>query len=135
VGTVNLSGSVIAGPPTAGEGFPAALTTVPLSFRSNPKSFGVASGVLTRQLNSSNAFVPLQGVGPTDTVTKADTLYLKSNGRIDLRLSIDDGSNGLDLRVITIDGLVVLEFDSSRSLKLLEAQGSATLEYFLSGQS
>jgi hypothetical protein len=135
LGQISLSGAFTAGPPTAGEGtFPGALLNVPLSLTTTPKQYGVATGVLTRLLASPSSFVTLDGVGAAATVTKGDTLYLKSSGSIDLQLTLDDGVGGSTTAVVT-GRLFIIEFDTVKFLKLLEAKGSATVEYFVSGQS
>lgn len=134
MGQLRISGSLDAGPPSAtSESFPAASFSVPLRFRENTKAFSVASGVLQRRLSSAVSFVPLQGVGPTDSVTKATWLYLKSDADFVLRLTADDGSGGSVVTSLNVGGLVMLEFNALKFLKLLEAQGVANLEYFVSG--
>lgn len=135
MGQISLSGALQAGPPTAGEGvFPGALLNVALALSTSPKQFGVATGVLTRQLASPSSFVTLDGVGAAATVTHGDTLYLKASGAIDLRFTLDDGSGGSSVVVVT-GRFFLIEFDTVKFLKLLEAKGSATVEYFVSGQS
>lgn len=135
MGVLKLSGNLSAGPQSASEGFPAAMFSAPIFPRENQRSFGVATGIVTRQLASPGAFAALQGVGATDTVKNGDFLYMKSNAQIDVRMTIDNGAGGSDLRIVTVHGLVILEFSTARPLKLLEAQGTAVLEYFVSGQS
>ena len=134
MGQLRLSGSLDAGPPTStSESFPASSFSVPLRFRENTKGFSPATGVLTRRLASPGAFVPLQGVGATDTVTKGTFLYLKSDGLIELRLTTDDGVGGSVVAVLPPSGFFMIELDSTKFLKLLEARGTAVLEYFICG--
>lgn len=106
---------------------------MPLRFRENTKGFSVATGVLTRKLNSVGSFVALQGVGATDTVTKGTFLYFKSDALIELRLTTDDGVGGSVVAIIPPSGFVMLELDATKFLKLLEARGVASLEYFVCG--
>lgn len=135
MGMVTVSGALLAGPPSAGEGFPAMLANAPLSLINSPKQMGVATGVLSRLVNQpSPAFGPLQGVGPTDTVTAGDLLYLKCDGLLILRVTTDDGSGGSVVELNPVHGLYVREFSTVRALKLLEVQGVARCEYFISGQ-
>lgn len=139
MGRVVVSGNLQAGPNVVSEGvFPSMQATAIIALRegSQGKSADRMTGVLSRRINSAAAFVPLQGVGPTDTVTQGDFLYLKCDNAIDLRLTVDDGAGGQT--VITLEGirgLVILEFDTTQPLELLEAQGVTALEYFVSGPS
>ncbi len=134
MGVLRLAGSIDAGPPSStSESFPASSFSVPLRFRENTKGFSVATGVLTRNLASPGAFVALQGVGPTDSVTKGTFLYLKSDALIDVRVTTDDGVGGSVLAIIPPSGFVLLELDATKFLKLLEAKGTARLEYFVCG--
>lgn len=135
MGQLSLSGALVGGPPTAGDGFPASLFNTPISTLSSPKSFQVASGVISRLLNSPSSYVTLQGVGSADTVTHGDFLYFKCDGQILLRLTFDDGVGGSTTAVLPLMGLHVAEYQTAKFLKLLEAQGSARVEYFISGQS
>jgi hypothetical protein len=135
MGQIDLQGALTGGPPSGGDTFPAAVFTAPLRFRSNPKGFGVATGVLTQIVASPAVYLTLPGVGTGGVVTKADTFYLKSSGPIDLRLTTDDGAGGDVVSVVPCDGLHLSEFPTSKFLKLIEVQGSATIEYFASGQS
>lgn len=135
MGQVSLSGALIVGPPSAGDGFPASLYNTPLSTLQSPKQAAVATGVVTRQLNSPNSFTALQGVGSTDTVTHGDTIYFKCNGQVSIRLTFDDGNGGSTTAVIPVMGLYFAEIQTGKYLKLLEAQGSASIEYMISGQS
>lgn len=132
---VSISGAITGGPPVAGEGFPASLFNTSLAFLINPKGFSVGTGILARQLNSPSGFATLTGVGASDTVTHGDTLYFKCNGAVTLRLTQDDGIGGSAVHDIDVQGLVVLEFPSTKYLKSMSAQGSCQIEYFVSGQS
>ena len=134
MGVIKFAASLIAGPQQAGEGFPSSTVTASIKLSTDPKSFGVATGVISRRIASPGAFVALQGVGSADTVTKGDFLYLKADKDVDLRMSLDNGAGGTDLRILT-GRVFVVEFSSIKFLKLLEAQGSAQLEYFVSGPS
>lgn len=133
MGKLRLSGSLDAAPAAASELFPLSSFTVPLAFLEIAKGYSVATGTLARTLNSPSAFVPLQGVGTTDAVTRGTFLYLKSNATIDLRITTDDGAGGSVVAVVPVAGFFALELGATKYLKLLEAQGAATLEYFVSG--
>lgn len=134
MGVLKVSGSLDAGPPTVtSEAFPGASISVPLRLPSGSKSFSVGTGVLPRRLNSSLAYVALDGVGPAATVTQGSFLYLRSDQPFLLRLTTDDGSGGSVVTVLPVATLCLIEFDSTKFLKLLEGQGVANLEYFVCG--
>lgn len=137
MGQVTITGSLEAGPPGASEAFPGMRASAPVSTRQSPKTFAVATGVLSRSVNvASPAWGVLQGVGATDTVTKGDTLYLKVDQLVFIRMTVGDGAGGQTvLDPVPVAGVFIMEFDSSsRSLELLEVQGTARIEYFVSGQ-
>lgn len=134
MGQITLSGAFIGGPPAGGETFPGTTFSAPLALRTNPKGFGAATGVLQRQVSTAvGVYATLSGVGATDTVTKGNTLYLKSNGNLLLRLTTDDGLGGSVVAVNPVSGFVFVEFDETKYLKLLEVSGNALIEYFVCG--
>jgi hypothetical protein len=132
-----LTGSVSGGPESSsGATFPAATFAAVLALReSSGKSFGCGTGVVRRTVNSPAAYLTLDGVGETATVTQGDFLYFKSDGLMLLRLTQDDGAGSTTVQVVPVHGLVVLEFPSSRALELLEVQGTGQIEYLVTGQT
>lgn len=138
MGSVSISGAVLGGPPQVGVGFPGALFNAPLATTPSPKPFSAASGVLTRRVaQASPGFVTLSGVGSGDTVERGDLLYLRCDAQLLLRLSQTDPLNPGDpplQRLLYVSGLVLIEFPFASPLVLLEAQGSATIEYLITGQ-
>lgn len=138
MGQLQLSGQLLAGPPPGTDvALGRAMFQISLALKSGAgyKPFAVASGFITLGLNSPSAYVELQGIGGTTGVTHADTLYLFAYQPILIQLTTDDGSGGDVVSVVPVDGLVVLEFQSTKFLKLLEAKGAAQVEYFASGPS
>jgi hypothetical protein len=133
MGQINVTGALVAGPPASGEVFPGASSNIPLSLASNPKIAGVMTGCLTRLIASPGGFVTLSGVGATDTVTHGDTLYLKCDAELSVRLTQDDGLGGNVVSTLFLSGANLLEFSPTKFLKLLEVKGTATIEYFVSG--
>lgn len=134
MGVLQLGGSLDAGPPSVtSESFPGASLSVPLRLPSGSKSFSVATGVLSRKLNSALSFVALDGVGPASSVTQGSFLYLRSDQPFQLRVTTDDGSGGSDVAVHPVATLMLIEYDSTKFLKLLEAKGVANLEWFVCG--
>lgn len=133
MGQLKVEGALVAGPPQATDVFPAGVLTHPLSTAQNPKGFQVATGVLTRNLNSAAAFLAFAELGANAAVTRGTFLYMRSDAVIDVRITTDDGAGGDVVSVIPLQGLLILEFPGSKYLKLLEVQGSGKLEYFISG--
>jgi hypothetical protein len=139
MGQLAISGTVLGGPVTIGAayGFPQSLFTTQLATTPNPKPFSAASGVLTRRVSTvSPSFAVLTGVGATDTVQRGDTLYLRSDAQLLLRISQLDPLNPATtlVRLVYVQGLFIVEFPQSSPLVLLESQGSATIEYLVTGQ-
>lgn len=130
-----LKGSIIAGAAqSASEVFPGSSAEVPLGTKQN--GFQAATGVLRKALSSPSAFVELSGVGAGagDAVTAGRFLYLRSNALVTLRLSQQNPGGGADIvKDVPVEGLVALEFPSNQALTLLEAQGTATIEYLVCG--
>ncbi len=126
---VVLSGSITAGP-VGSSGFPAGVASFAIGTTPDPKGFTVsASGV--KLLNSPSSFQALPGLGTGQDVTNADFLYLKANSSVVVRITQAGGS----VQLITIQGTLILEFPATAYLNLVEVEGSATLEYFISGQN
>ncbi len=138
MGQVAVSGTIMGGPVSPGSGFPQAIFTTTLGTSPSPKPFSAGSGILSRRVaQAAPGFVVLGGVGPADAVVRGDLLYLRSDSELLLRLSQSDPLNPSGpalVRLLDIGGLTVIEFPPSSPLVLLEAQGSATIEYLITGQ-
>ena len=137
MGQVRLDGTLQAGPPNgvAPTQDRSILTTaLALKGGAGSKPFQVATGILELNIINSS-YQALPGVGAAPAVTHADTLYFFSNSPILLQLTTDDGAGGNVLSVLPVDGLLILEFNASRFLKLVEVLGQAQIEYFASGPS
>ena len=138
MGQVSINGTFSSGPVQVGSGFPQAIYTTPLATSVTPKPYSAASGVMQRRVAvASPSFVALQGLGASDAVARCDLLYLRSDAPLILRLSNQDPLNPMGSPLVVevpVAGLVIMEFPASSPLVLLEAQGSATVEYAVSGQ-
>lgn len=130
MGTISLEGS-LQGYNAAGGTTAAAMFSTPLALLNGKKSFGIASGVLTRRVPA--AYEALSAIGVNRDVPKADTLYLKSDSAILVRLTRDDGAGGSVITVEPVHGLLILETPADRRITLVEVQGSGVVEYFASG--
>jgi hypothetical protein len=137
-GQVKLSGSLIAGPPAATSvGFPASSFTSPIALKENPRPYNRATGILCRSIVTVPAVFEALGE-PGNAVAQAVVLYLKTDGPILLRETVDDGAGGTVVYVTPIDGLLIHEYPTDRPLEFLEVdtQGqTVTVEYFLVGDA
>lgn len=134
--SVELKGSVVAGAPNCGGCEDGALITMSLGFKGGccAKPYNVATGGNPRNVQSPGVYLTLTDIGPTGVVTRADTLILWTRALMLFRLTTDDGLGGSVVSVVPVDGLFIVEFPSTRFLKLLEVQGSGIINYFASGQ-
>ncbi len=137
MGQLTIAGTLLGGPVQVGAGFPQAIYTTQLALSQTPRPFSKGSGVVQSTVNTpSPSYEPLQGVGPTDRVRYGDVLYLRCDGSLELRISQTDPLNPLGpplVRLLNVQGLQIMEFPPSSRLVLLEAQGSATVEYAIFG--
>lgn len=134
MGQLSLEGALLAGPPGCGGTFPTTSTSTPIGFYTEPKGFTSCSGALSRTLNSPSSFVTLPALGASGDVVQADTLYLKSDGPVVLRMVQDDGSGVTTVTYdLPVSGLVILEFPAAQPLLGISVKGTARIEYLLSG--
>lgn len=107
------------------------LSTVAMLHLTPPnKPAVVSTGVMSRVVNAGT-FIPLSGVGPTDAVTAATLLYMRSadsTTAMQVRLTF-----GAVQSVIPLLGVLLIELDPSTPLTSLEVQGVGTLEYLATG--
>lgn len=137
MGVIRVDGQIVAGPPNGvapSQDRSVLSTALALKGGAGSKPFQVATGFLQLTISNSS-YQTLPGIGTAPAVTHADTLYFFSGSPILVRLTTDDGAGGDVLSVIPVDGLVILEFNAQRFLKLLEVLGAAPIEYFASGNS
>jgi hypothetical protein len=137
---VTIDGRLVEGPTSANEAplFPSGSTLVPFTLNagSSPKPAQVSTGAKVRTLASPNAFVSLSGVGATDDVTQADTIYIRVvQGGFQFRVTYHNPNGSPIVSVLPSAGLIVLEPDAEGGyyVTLLEAQGAGQVEYFASG--
>lgn len=128
---VTLKASILAGPPksTCGK-FPSGLVSLEFELRPPNKNAAVMAQHV-RDVSSPSAYVTLGGVGTGQAVTQASFLYLRTSVAMDLRLTTSDSVDVVSVH--PVDGVLLMEFPAAKYLKLLEVQGSGTLEYFVSG--
>jgi len=134
-GVIELSGTIVAGPTTITDTtFPGMQGNVPLHTTPTPKGWQVCTGMMSRNVASPAAYVTLDGIGASAGVTHADFLYLRCNSTLRLRITAVDGLGTL-LSEQDVNGLFIIEKPSGSTITLLEAKGTATVEYLASGQS
>lgn len=127
-----LSASLIAGPQSVGDcSFPAGTFNVSFATSPNPLPAAV-SAAHAKAINSPNAYVTLDGVGTNQSVTQGVFLYLRSASPMKVRLTIQD-TPADQLSVVYVQGPMLIELPSTNYLKLLEAQGVGSLEYYVCG--
>ncbi len=136
MGQLSIQGAITAGPPNVSDGgFPSAMITTRLRGKQEPKGFNACSGVIQQRVAIvAPSWLTLRCIGPDGPVVRADTLYIRSDGPVLLRLTTSDGISADVVRTMPLDGLGMWEFPSTNFLTLLEVQGSATLEFLASGQ-
>lgn len=133
MGVLLLTGSLLAGPPQGSETFPGGTVSVPIS--SVSKNYAVASGIIARSVASPGAYIALQGVGSTDTVTKGLFVYFKTDADVLLRVTTDDGLGAPVVQSdVPVGGLWIRDLPQTKFLRLLEIKGTAQVEYFICGQ-
>lgn len=135
MGQLKIDGTIIAGPAVVTDSvFPSGTKEVPFSSSPNPKPMLVDTGLGVRNVNSSSAYTTLSGVGADDDVAQGDTLYIRVQNSMLLRLTFAQSSGPDLVSVLPINGTYVMEFPSDQYLKLLEVKGVGTVEYFVCGQ-
>lgn len=134
-GQISLDGSFTVTPPGSGIGssFPGGAVNMPMTLTPTPKQSLVRSGPDVRTINSSDAYVTLTGVGDDDAVTKANTLYLRNNGPMMVKLTFDSSPSADIESEFPLYGTIVLECGDTKYLKKVEVKGSGTIEFFVSG--
>lgn len=137
---LTVTGTLLEGPVAAQDGqFPAATSSTPFSLNTGaqPKPVGVSTGIKLRSVNSPSAFVALSGVGATDDVTQADTVYMRvQSGGFQFRVTFHNPAGPNIVSVLPASGLFVFEPDAGSGyyVTLLEVQGSGQIEYYASGR-
>ena len=140
MGIIQVQGALTAGPlngtvPSAGNG---GVLNVALALKGGvgSKPYAIASGLMQYQLQTADAttYQTLPGIGSAPGVLKGDTIYFFATAPILLRLTFDNG--GVDIvSVIPVDGLFLLEVNANKWLKLVEAAGTAGIEYLVTSPS
>lgn len=128
---LTISGQLNLSPRSVDEtSFPAGVLQVTLALAQSEKVASVhKAGV--RSL-SGGGYVDLGGVGADQEVTKGTFLYLRTTAEMLVRVTTYDAGGDV-VSAIPVKGLVILEFDPAKYLKLVEANGSGTIEHLVIG--
>lgn len=128
---VQFRGQLLAGPPSSStDDFPSGVVSIPFDLSPANKPAEV-SFKTTRQVASPGSFAVMSGVGGGEDVAQGTFLYGRTRGPMLLRLTTA-GSPDV-VAVVPVSGLFAMEFPVGNYLKLLEAEGTGVLEYFVSG--
>lgn len=129
---VQFRGQLLCGQPSSSTDgdFPGATVSSPFDLNP-PNKPAAVSFKTTRNLATTGSYVTLSGVGVGEDVTQGTFLYGRSRAPMLIRVTTA-GSPDV-VAVVPVQGLFAIEFPVGSYLKLLEAQGSGVLEYFVSG--
>ena len=131
--TINLSGAINVGPADVSDTtFPTGVNVVSLALRSGERKNAAVNDKGARSLTAA-VFTDLRCVGPGEAVTKGTFLYVRSSTAMQIRMTTDDGTGGNVVAIVPIYGPMVIEFDETKFLKLLEGLGTGVIEYLVSG--
>jgi hypothetical protein len=139
VPNLSITGTLVEGPASAQDGqFPAATVQTPFALNTgaNAKPVAVSTGMKLRNINSPNAFVALSGVGLTDDVTQAHTVYMRvAAGGFQFRVTFHNPVGADIVSVLPAGGLFIFEPDANGGyyVKLLEVQGAGQIEVYAAG--
>lgn len=132
-GQVALDGTLSAKPTTA-NAVPGATIQMPLAFTPANKPFTPTSGAQAISIEVAAGFVDLFDANASP-VKNGNLLVLRSTARVDLRIT-QKASSGTTVKTLEgVKGLAVLELEDDRSLQMVEASGTATIEWWVSGNT
>ena len=133
-GTIQISATIIAGPPQVSDStFPTGSTNIPVKLNGGSSlASPVQTGDTVREVNSPSAYVALGGVGTGQEVTQGRFLFLRCSVPMLVRLTFYT-SGGDVVSVLPLDSPLIMQIDSSKYLKGIEAQGAGTVEWFVGG--
>ncbi len=137
MGQIAISGSITGAPSGVTDGSqPQVVLTGSLGTTPDPKPSMVQDKGNRSIATALNVYTSLGSVGANQNVTAPDFLYLKTDAPLKVRLTVVDPNGGSDIvSILPIFGMLMLEFEAAGPLKLLEATGTAGVEYLVSGQS
>ena len=140
MGVLTIDGTLTGKPDSGASGtFPSGYSSVPFTVFGTQKTYAVTTGVNQASIAIAAAYAALPDIGSSTKVTHADTLYVRTNKLVNVRVTTDDGVGGNVVAIVPVKGLLVLEFDATKYLKLVEIAGHPTevtiVEWCASGPS
>lgn len=138
MGVISITGSLICGPTTGNDGFPASQDTIPFAATPDPKASTYKVNGIRKVNTVLGTYVVLDGLGPVGTLTLADTCFLQTDSPILVRKTMQNPQGGPDIvSVETLQGMDLHEYGPSGTpgglLKLVEVSGVAIVDYLFSG--
>lgn len=129
---VKLDGSVSVAPPTVSDStFPAGVYSSKLTTLPSPKQAPVYDSH-TRNLSSPSAYTTLTGIGPNDTVTAGNFLYIRTTSLIWIEITFKQTPSDI-VSEIPVMGTLIIEVSDTNAISLLRAKGSGYIEYCVTG--
>ena len=142
VDSVTLLGTLTAGPQGVCEGgFPSGILQLAFGLAGSCPGAGTKPALrkfwsFVNVNSPSPAFVTLDGVGTGQSVTQANTLYLRTTTQMLMRFTFANPAGGPDIvSQVPVQGLHIAEYPLNGYLKLVEAQGIGGIEFFASGNA
>jgi hypothetical protein len=137
---VTLEATLVETPPSASDGtcFPSTSTSIPFALNTapQPKQVQASTGRILRTINSPSSFVTLEGIGASDSVTNASTVYVRVRcGSFQLRLTFHNPAGSPIVSIIPFAGIFVFEPDvaGQYNVTLAELMGVGQVETYASG--
>lgn len=137
--SVTLLGTLMAGPQGVCEGgFPSGLLQVQFGLAGSCPGAGTKPASKktwsSQDINSPSAYVAIDGVGTGESVTQANTVYIRTVVPMQIRATFANPEGGADIvSIVPVLGLFILEPSAAGYVKLLEAKGQGKVEVFASG--
>lgn len=129
---VKLSGSVTVAPPTVSDStFPGGVYTGVLTTLPSPKQAPVYDSH-TRNLNAPSDYVTLYGIGPADTVTKGNFLFIRTTSLIWFEVTFQNTPSNT-VSEFPVMGTMLIEVPDLNAITLLRAKGTGYIEYCVTG--
>lgn len=129
--SLSLEGNMVLGPQNVCEGGgPQGVLNMPFSIGACACVPAPNSASYTKKLAAAT-FVTLPGIGASDAMANCKFLFVRTDASLKLRLTQFGGT----AQTLDVNGLCILQFPSDKALVLLEALGTATIEYVAVGDS
>jgi hypothetical protein len=135
-GTLSVTPPSVVGTPTSSFPFgfiPKGTSQIPLATTPSPKQSVKMSGG-NKSVASPGAFQTISGLGATDDVTTADTVYIESDAIMQIQITQQNPAGGSPIvSVVNLYGTMWIEFPATGYATGLAAQGTGNLEVLISG--